>query len=60
MGYSPWDCRKLDTSEQLTLPLSVCLKPNCRDFPGGPVSRIPMQGAGVQSLVKELDPTCHN
>ena len=32
------------------------------DFSGGPVagSTLPMQGARVQSLVKELDPTCHN
>ena len=32
------------------------------DFPGGPeaVSILPMQRAQVQSLVKELDPTCHN
>ena len=27
------------------------------EFPGG---LFPMQGAQVQSLVKELDPTCHN
>ena len=29
------------------------------DFPGGPVadSALPMQGAQVQSLVRELDPT---
>ena len=32
------------------------------DFPGGPVadSMLPTQGAWVQSLVRELDPTCHN
>ena len=33
-----------------------------RDFPGGPVVKttLPMQGARVRSLVRELDPTCHN
>ena len=33
------------------------------DFPGGPVVRTPsfqLQGAWVRSLVRELDPTCHN
>ena len=30
------------------------------DFPGGPDSTLPMQGAWVQSLVRELDPTCHD
>ena len=33
------------------------------DFPGGPVAKtpmFPMQGAQVQFLVRELDPTCHN
>ena len=30
------------------------------DFPGGPVARTPAPNAGawVQSLVRELDPTC--
>ena len=28
-----------------------------RDFPGGPVAK---QGPGVQSLVRELDPTYHS
>jgi len=33
-----------------------------RGFPGGPVAKtvLPRQGAWVQSLVRELDPTCHN
>ena len=34
-----------------------------RDFPGGPLakdSELPMQGAQVQSLVRELDLTCCN
>ena len=32
------------------------------DFPGGPVAKtaLPMQGTWVRSLVRELDPTCHN
>jgi len=33
-----------------------------RDFPGGPVaktSRFHCRGASVQSLARELDPTCH-
>ena len=29
------------------------------DFPGGPVAKTPRQGAQVQSLVRELDPTCY-
>ena len=32
-------------------------------FPGGLAANtleFPMQGARVQSLVRELDPTCHN
>ena len=28
-----------------------------RDFPGDPVAKLPTQGAQVQSLVRELDPT---
>ena len=32
-----------------------------RDFPGVPVAKkLPMQGAQVPSLIRELDPTCHN
>ena len=27
------------------------------DFPGGPDSELPMQGAQVRSLVRELDPS---
>ena len=32
------------------------------DFPGGPGAKTvpPMQGAWVQSLVREQDPTCRN
>ena len=33
------------------------------DFPGGPVAKtppLPMQGAWVRSLLRELDPTCCN
>ena len=32
------------------------------DFPGGPVAKtvLPVQGAWVKSLVRELDPTCRN
>ena len=30
------------------------------DFPVVQWLRLPMQRAGVQSLVRELDPTCHN
>ena len=32
------------------------------DFSGDPVaeSALPMQGALVQPLIRELDPTCHN
>ena len=31
------------------------------DLPGGSVvTDLPMQGAQVQSQVRELDPTCHN
>ena len=34
----------------------------CGDFPGGPVAKtaLPMQGAWVQSLARELDPTYHD
>jgi len=41
-------------------PLSNCFK---RDSPGGPVAKtplLPMLGAQVRSLVRELDPTCHS
>ena len=34
-----------------------------RDFPGGPVAealRYKCQGAQVQALIRELDPTCSN
>ena len=33
-----------------------------REFLCGPVAKtlLPKQGARVQSLVRELDPTCHN
>ena len=33
-----------------------------RDIPGGPVAKtvLPIEGAQVQSLVRELDPTCCN
>ena len=34
-----------------------------RDFPGGPLakdSELPMRGAQVQSLVREVGPTCCN
>ena len=40
-----------------------CLrKRNIRNFPGGPGadSALPMQGAQIWSLVKELDPMCYN
>ena len=32
------------------------------DFPGGPVAKtlLPMQGAWIQSLIRELDSACHN
>ena len=38
------------------------LKNKTRDILGGPVAKtaLPMQGTRVQSLVLELDPTCHN
>ena len=29
------------------------------DFPGGPAAKTPRQGAQVQSLLRELDPTCY-
>ena len=34
----------------------------CGDFPGGSMAKtaLPVQGAQVHSLVRELDPTCHN
>ena len=37
-------------------------KKACWDFPGSPVVKtlLSMQGTQVQSLVRELDPTCHN
>ena len=33
-----------------------------KDLPGGPVAKtlLPMQGAWIQSLARELDPLCHN
>ena len=39
------------------------LKAYYGDFPGVPVAKTPgsqIQGAWVQSLVRELDPTCYN
>ena len=38
------------------------LKNQDRDFPGSPVVKtlLLLQGAQVQSLVRELDPNCHN
>ena len=40
---------------------SIPLENILRDFPGGPVAKtvLPMHGAWVPSLVRELDPTCH-
>ena len=42
--------------------LKIKLKRRDRNFPGGPVAEIPlpMQGAQVPSLVRDLDPTCCN
>ena len=43
--------------------INVIAKTLCiEDFPGGPVadSALPVQGAWVQSLVRELDPAYHN
>ena len=40
-----------------------CLKIDCREFPGGLVAKTPQSECGkpeVQSLVRELDPTCCN
>ena len=39
---------------------SVFKKQNRRDFPGGLMVMLPMQGAWVRPLVRELDPACHN
>ena len=52
---------RIDSSTQ-TLHYRVLFKTHTREFPGGPVadSTLPMQGAWVQSLVMELDPTCLN
>ena len=39
------------------------LKVHFGDVPGGSLAKIPvlpMQGAWVRSLVRELDPTCHS
>ena len=38
------------------------LKKMFKGFPGGPVVKtvLPKQWAWVQSLVRELDPTCHS
>jgi len=39
------------------------INPHSRDFPGGAVfktSLLPVHGAWVRSLVRELDSTCHN
>ena len=35
-------------------------KKDHRDLPGGPVAKtaLPRQGAKVQSLIRDLDPTC--
>ena len=45
--------------EQMDLELK---KEISRDFPGGPVTKtvLPMQGAWVPPLVREVDPTCCN
>ena len=48
---------------QMGQPCDAYQKRYCRDFPGGPVAKtslLPVQGARVRSLVRELDPTCHN
>ena len=39
------------------------IRQKCREIPGGPVTKdatFPVQGAQVQSLVRELDPTGHS
>ena len=37
-----------------------CVEKELSNFPGGPVAKtaLPMQGARVWSMVRELDPTC--
>ena len=42
--------------------INYTLKKTFKDFSGGSVVQtvLPMQWAWIQSLVKELDPTCHN
>ena len=48
---------------QMGQPCDAYQKRYCGDFPGSPVAKpplLPMQGAQVRSLVRELDPTCCN
>ena len=56
MGYSPNGRKESDTVKRLSMPLGR------RDFPCGPLVKtvLPMQGARVLALVRELDPACHN
>ena len=51
------------TSQKLRKKSTAFYKINDRGFPGGLVAKTPCyhcRGAQVQSLVRELDPTCHN
>ena len=55
----------MECAEALLFPygcLLSCLKRERADFPGGPVAEteLPMQVDWVWSLVREVDPTCHN
>ena len=56
---SHWTTREVP-SMNILIHLIKTLKP--RDFSGGPVAKTTLltQGTWVQSLVRELDPTCHN
>ena len=50
-GYNPWACRESDITEA-----TECMS----WWSSGQDSALPMQRAWVQSLVRELDPECHN
>ena len=56
MDYSPNGRKESDAIKRLSVPLGR------RDLPCGPVVKtvLPMQGARVLALVRELDPAHHN
>ena len=63
MGYIPWDCKKLDMTERLTLHSFLWLNNSLLwDFPGDSVVKNPMdRGAwwtAVHGVAMESDTSC--